>query len=111
MENYNLSEGDNIEIDSEKVSYRYAVGSLMYYMTIATHTDIAFAVSFCFQFLDKAEHKDWVLIKRVLKYMKGTLNFSLVFKSSFQPGFSEAYSDAVITLVIQQSGSQCLVLL
>lgn len=93
MEKGNLSEEDCVRIDSEKVPYRKAVGSLMY-MAVATRPDIGFAVSYCSQFLDKAEQKHWLMVKRVLKYIKGTPNFALVFRSSFQPGVLEAFSDA-----------------
>jgi hypothetical protein len=93
IEKGNLSGEDTKGIDSEKIPYRQAVGSLMY-MAIATRPDIAFAVSYCSQFLDKAEHKHWSMVKRVLKYIKGTHNFALVFKSGLQPGVLETYSDA-----------------
>lgn len=93
MEKGSLSGEDSVEFNSEKVPYRQAVGSLMY-MAIATRPDISFAVSYCSQFLDKAEQKHWLIVKRILKYIKGTCDFSLVFKSDFQSGTLEAYSDA-----------------
>lgn len=90
----NLSAGEESEdFNDESIPYRQAVGSLMY-LAVATRPDLAFVVSFCSQFLDKSKKHHWLMIKRVLKYLKGTVAFGILFKHGFKYGILESYSDA-----------------
>lgn len=93
MEKSQLAEEEIGKINLEKTPYRQAVGSLMY-LAVATRPDIVFAVSYCSQFLDKAEKHHWAMVKRILKYLKGTVEYGILFKHNFQPGILEAYCDA-----------------
>lgn len=63
LENSNLSREKNVKIDFEKISYRQAVGSLMY-IAVATQQDFAFAASHCSQFLNKVKKEHWSMIKK-----------------------------------------------
>lgn len=54
--------------------YREAVGSLMY-LGIGTRPDIAFALSTVSQYLESPDKIHWSAVKRILKYLKGTLNY------------------------------------
>jgi hypothetical protein len=58
--------------------YREAVGCLMYAM-IGTRPDIAYAVSVASRYLENPEIKHWVLVKRILRYLKGTSNMCLCY--------------------------------
>nr|QHA33696.1 Gag-Pol polyprotein [Atrato Retro-like virus] len=56
--------------------YRSVVGSLMYVATTA-RPDIAASVSVLGRCFEKPTEKDWVAAKRVIRYLIGTVNWSL----------------------------------
>lgn len=56
--------------------YREAVGCLMY-LAVAIRPDIAYAVNYASQFLEKPGHKHWEMIKRIFKYIKGTVGLGI----------------------------------
>lgn len=75
-----------------RAPYHEAVGSLMY-LAIGTRPDIAFALSTVSQYLESPDKIHWNAVKRVLKYLKGTVDFGLIFES--KPNLELlAYSDA-----------------
>ena len=76
----------------DTVPYREAVGSLMY-LAVATRPDISFAVGYVSQFLDKAEQKHWLIVKRILRYIRGTASFGICFRHNSKSGILEAYCD------------------
>lgn len=61
--------------------YREAVGSLMY-LAIGTRPDIAFALSTVSQYLESPDKIHWNAVKRILKYLKGTVDYGLIFKAN-----------------------------
>ena len=61
--------------------YREIVGSLIYAMT-CTRPDICWVVTKLSQHLDNPDDADWVMIKHVLRYVKGTLNHKLLYTKS-----------------------------
>jgi len=75
------------------VPYREAVGSLMY-LAIGTRPDIAYAVSSVSQALEKPSQHDWLRVKRIFKYLKGTYQMGIVYDAGYQSGVFTAYSDA-----------------
>ena len=58
------------------VPYKSAVGSLMYAM-VATRADLAFAISTVSQHMARPGWSHWMAIKRILRYLKGTLHLKL----------------------------------
>jgi hypothetical protein len=58
------------------VPYKEAVGSLMYAM-VATRADLAFAVSMVSQFMSRPGPLHWAAVKRIMRYLKGTLDLKL----------------------------------
>ena len=66
----------NVQREMESVSYKAKVGSLMYAM-VATRANIAFTVSTVSQFMSKAGPPHWMAVKRIMRYLKGTLDFKL----------------------------------
>ena len=62
-------------------NYQAAIGSLIY-ASIGTRPDISYAVGVLSQFMSNPGHRHWTGIKRVFRYIKGTLNHCLEFKSS-----------------------------
>jgi hypothetical protein len=55
--------------------YRQLIGSLMY--LVNTKSDISFAVNTLSQFMVELRQVHWVVAKRVLKYLRGTVGFGL----------------------------------
>jgi transposase InsO family protein len=64
------------EGEMEGIPYKQAVGSLMYAM-VATRADLAYAVSVVSQYMAKAGPMHWKAVKRIMRYLKGTLDFKL----------------------------------
>ncbi|XP_038976116.1 uncharacterized mitochondrial protein AtMg00810-like [Phoenix dactylifera] len=60
--------------------YRRLAGSLQY-LTI-TRPDLTFAVNYLCQFMHKPLISHYQLLKRVLRYVKGSLDFSLLYRPS-----------------------------
>uniref|UniRef100_A0A2N9HRT6 Uncharacterized protein n=1 Tax=Fagus sylvatica TaxID=28930 RepID=A0A2N9HRT6_FAGSY len=72
--------------------YRFLVGALQY-LTI-TRPDIAHVVNSVSQFLHAPTADHFLAVKRILRYVKGTLHFGLTFRPFAAPGTLVAYSDA-----------------
>ena len=77
--------------EEEDFPYRQLVGALNYLAT-CTRPDIANAVSRLSQFLNCYGKEHWIAGKRVLRYLKGTMKFGLVFRSTDEPLYG--YTDA-----------------
>lgn len=73
--------------------YRELVGCLMYLM-VTSRPDICAAVSYFAGFQCGATEEHWVHLKRVLRYLKGTIDCKLVYRRSESVEMLEAYADA-----------------
>ena len=74
--------------------YKSAVGMLLY-LSGWTRPDIAFAVSNVARFCSRPTKEHWVAVKRILKYLKGTANYGLLYTKKDDAnrvivGFSDA---------------------
>ena len=77
-------------IDQQK--YQSAIGSLMY-LSISTRPDISFAVSTLARFSSKPTKEHWTALKRLLRYLKGTTQYGILYKKGGVTecvGFSDA---------------------
>ena len=72
--------------------YQQAIGSLNY-AAIATRPDIATAVGKLSQFMQNPSADHWAGVKRVLRYIKGTIDQGLTFTAS-EEFVLHGYSDA-----------------
>jgi histone deacetylase 1/2 len=89
-EKLSLTEGTPLGPD-DSVRYRSLVGALQY-LTL-TRPDISFAVNKVCQFLHAPTLSHWSAVKRILRYVQGTLNFGLKIRksaSTIVSGFSDA---------------------
>jgi hypothetical protein len=84
-------ESDNHKDVSDKVSYREAVGSLMY-LAAATHPDMAFAVNKVARVMNRQAEKDWNNVKRSFRYLRSTSNYG--FRYTRGSGELKVFSDA-----------------
>ena len=88
----NWSTDDNEDVTGQ-VPYREAVGNLMYLMVVS-RPDIAFAINVASHALEKPTTAHWKLVKRILRYIKGTLNTGLLYKNKDYKDEMMTYSDA-----------------
>ena len=85
-----LSQGDepfNVQ------TYQQAIGCLTY-MSTATRPDIAAAVGVLSQYMSRPSKDHWIGVKRVLRYLKGTLMYGLKFSAHEEEPELFGYSDA-----------------
>lgn len=82
--NVKLIKPDETDQGEKKVPYRELIGALMY-LAVSTRPDIAYTVSSLSQFNDCNGPIHWTAAKRVLRYLKGTINQRLIFKQSTEP--------------------------
>src|ERR1700733_2881547 len=74
--------------------YRAAIGSLMY-AAIGTRPDLAFSVQKLAQFSHAPSSEHWKAVKRVLRYVKGTLDLGIVYSGAENTSIiAEGYTDA-----------------
>jgi len=71
--------------------YQGAVGSLMYLM-LGTRPELAFPISVVSRYTANPTDSHVSAVKRILRYLKGALNYELVFKGSTSPlvGYTDA---------------------
>lgn len=74
-----LSKEDNNK-DFDPSLYKSIVGSLMYFT--ATRPDIMFAVSLISRFMERPKEAHWQASKRILRYVKGTKSFCILYNVS-----------------------------
>ena len=71
--------------------YASIIGSLRY-AADCTRPDIAYVVNILSRFTSKPSYDHWNAITHVMKYLKGTINYSLLYKN--YPAVLEGFSDA-----------------
>lgn len=75
-----MGSGSYVDIDEsgipiEKTKYRGMIGSLLYLK--ASRPDIMFSVCLCAQFQSSPKESHLISVKRIMKYLKGTVNVGL----------------------------------
>ena len=81
----------NKKIGGDHLRYSQIIGSLMY-LASATRPDISFAVSKLSRYMSNPGDDHWHALKRVLRYLKGTMSFEIHY--SRHPAVLEGYSDS-----------------
>ena len=84
---------DGRESQEVDVPYREALGCLNY-LSQQTRPDIAFAVSFLSRFSESPRLAHWNAVKRIMRYLKETSGYGLMFRRSFANNLIVAYCDA-----------------
>ena len=74
-----------------KVPYSSAVGSLMYAMMCTIH-DICFAIGMASRYQSNPGQTHWKAVKRILRYLKGTADYSLCYQGNdlYLMGYTDA---------------------
>ncbi len=73
--------------------YQQAVGSLQY-ASVGTRMDITYAVGRLSQHLIDPTIRHWNAVLRVFRYLRGTTDYSLVFKLGSEDARLEEFTDA-----------------
>jgi hypothetical protein len=74
------------KIDSKEVNesvYRQLVGGLLY--LIVNRLDLSYTMSFISRFMTMLKVEHWTIAKRVLRYVKRTLDFSILYNRRNDP--------------------------
>ncbi|KAF0639715.1 hypothetical protein FPSE5266_01344 [Fusarium pseudograminearum] len=74
-----------------KTWFARAIGSLMYAM-LGTRPDIAYGVSLCSRYLGNPTDEHQTAVKRIMRYLRGTIHFELRLQGPIQP--PQGYTDA-----------------
>ena len=87
---FNDSESEPLE---PAVPYREAVGALMY-AAVTTRLDIANAVSKVARYVSAPRRSHWIAVKRIIAYLKGTVEHGLTFARSGDGLILKGFCDA-----------------
>lgn len=87
-----LAKAEEGENSYDQEVYQSAVGSLLYLST-RTRPDIAYAVGNIARFSAKPTNHHWTAVKRLMRYLNGTLNLGLQYGCNKEMGLV-GYSDA-----------------
>lgn len=87
--------------------YQRLIGALMY-LAIFTRPDIAFAVNFfnSSQFNTNYSDEHWLAVKRILRYLKGTIDYGLMYRRSDMPLYGVVDADWAANTVDRRSYSE-----
>ncbi|MCI46763.1 copia-type polyprotein, partial [Trifolium medium] len=65
--------------------YKQIVGSLMY--LLATRPDLAYSVCLVARYMERPTNMHLTAVKRILRYLKGTLTNGIMYRSDTEKGF------------------------
>ena len=63
---------------ADQILYQSAMGILLY-LTTRTRPDIVFAINSCAHFCSKPMKEHWTAVKRIFRYLRGTIQLGLVY--------------------------------
>jgi hypothetical protein len=97
-ENQKLSTSMSLDTDERRAEmkaypYRELIGKLLY-LAVATRPGIAYTIGVLCQFVENPSMQHWFAAKRVLQYLKGTVNMKLMYLRRSSPDLFTTYSDA-----------------
>eukprot|EP00253_Pinus_taeda_P002408 PITA_02408 len=75
LKSYRHDDSNSVDV----TLYHQLVGSLIYLTT--TRPNISFAVSMVSRFMAKPKELHWKVVKRILRYLRGTVGYGLVYRS------------------------------
>ncbi|CAB3241753.1 unnamed protein product [Arctia plantaginis] len=84
------------EAPDKTIPYREAVGSLMH-LAVVSRPDIMYGVSLVRRYLNCYDQTHWNVIKKILRYLKGTKDYGLCYTPS-KSNLEEKYSEKQIDL-------------
>lgn len=91
--NVSYDKNGDFELLMDNENYRNLVGCLLY-ITVNTRSDISASVTILAQRVMKPTQEDWNELKRILRYLKGTADLSLVLGGNNSKTGLIGYADA-----------------
>ena len=76
----------------DSTHYRRIIGCLRY--LLHTRPDLAFSVGMASRFMEKPTAKHLAAVKQILRYLKGTLNYGLVYTQEGKQELLVGYTDS-----------------
>ena len=73
-------QSDDGSKEADATLYKQLVGSLIYLTT--TRPDLSYAVSILSQFMSKPLESHWIVDKGILRYLRGTLDYGIIYTDS-----------------------------
>lgn len=83
---------DDDETPVNPTEYKSVVGGLRY--LVHTRPDIAYAVGLVSRYMERPTVMYWNAVKRILRYLKGTLDYGLVYSKGGRNNILSGYSDS-----------------
>jgi len=77
----------------QAILYQQTIGSLLY-LTMKTRPDLCYAVSYSSRYTQSPKSKDYLNVKRILRYLQGTKGLGLVYGEDTDTEKLIAYCDA-----------------
>jgi len=77
----------------QAIPYQQTIGSLLY-LTMKTRPDLCYAVSYSSRYTQSPKGKDYLNVKRILRYLQGTKGLGLVYGEDTDTEKLIAYCDA-----------------
>ena len=99
---YNKKFRPNTKRPVKQLEYSKIIDSLMYVMS-CTRPDIAFSVGLLSRFSSNPEKPHWNVVQRLMRYLKRTLNLSLLYTG--YPVVIEGFSDTSCCLELNECSS------
>ncbi|XP_050888276.1 uncharacterized mitochondrial protein AtMg00240-like [Lathyrus oleraceus] len=83
---------DGGDVTVDETLFKQMVGSLMY--LIITRPGMMFGVSLISRFMAKPTMAHWLVVKRILRYLKGTINLGIFYRKQENNLKLEAFTDS-----------------
>ena len=83
----------NSKANEKFYPYREAIGSLMY-LAVCTRPDLAYIVGVQSRYMENPDTTHWQGIKRVFKYLKGSIDRGITYKINSQDATFSMYCDS-----------------
>jgi len=64
------------------------------YLVACIRSNITYAVNYVSQFLEEPTEKHWTIVKRIMRYIKGSLTYGIYYDAAAKGRILEIYSDA-----------------
>lgn len=77
----NLKKSVLTDVNKNKYPYQNLIGSLMY-LSVLTRPDISYSLSYLSQFNNNYDKSHWKCAKRILRYLKGTADYSIKYSKN-----------------------------
>jgi len=79
--------------NENKIPFREAVGALIF-ISIVSRPDISYSVNQVSRFVNNFDENHWNAVKKIIKYLKGTKHYGILFQRTEDPFQLTGWSDS-----------------